>query len=121
MGTYGPPNPKRLRKYALQQRKIKDRLYHTRSTPPPLIRTRSRVRFLLYARHRSWVRAAVCYTMYMSVQWTSVTWYSKLIALVLFVALPFLGFWLGVRYGEARVTATGGIPAAQGSTTPTNQ
>lgn len=32
--------------------------------------------------------------------WGQVTWYSKLIALVLFIALPFLGFWYGMQYGE---------------------
>jgi hypothetical protein len=36
----------------------------------------------------------------MKIAWNKVTWYSKLIALVLFVALPFIGFWLGVKYGE---------------------
>jgi len=36
----------------------------------------------------------------MAVHWNKVTWYSKAIALVLFVALPFVGFWLGVKFGE---------------------
>ncbi len=36
----------------------------------------------------------------MKVQWNTVTWYSKLIALILFVALPFIGFWYGMQYGE---------------------
>jgi hypothetical protein len=36
----------------------------------------------------------------MKVVWNKVTWYSKLIALALFVALPFAGFWLGIQYGE---------------------
>jgi len=33
-------------------------------------------------------------------RWNKVTWYSKLIALALFVALPFIGFWYGTQYGE---------------------
>jgi hypothetical protein len=32
--------------------------------------------------------------------WNKVTWYSKLVALILFVALPFIGFWLGIGYGK---------------------
>lgn len=48
----------------------------------------------------------------MKIQWNKVTWYSKLIALVLFVALPFIGFYYGTQYGKtlgsiAQVTATG--------------
>lgn len=35
------------------------------------------------------------------VKYNQVTWYSKLIALALFVALPFLGFWAGMKYQEA--------------------
>lgn len=37
----------------------------------------------------------------MKVEWNKVTWYSKIIALVLFVALPFAGFYYGTKYGEA--------------------
>ncbi|HEX4104266.1 MAG TPA: hypothetical protein VHZ04_02185 [Candidatus Paceibacterota bacterium] len=33
-------------------------------------------------------------------KWNKVTWYSKLIALILFVVLPFVGFYLGIQYGE---------------------
>ena len=36
----------------------------------------------------------------MTISWNKVTWYSKTIALVLFVALPFIGFWYGTMYGE---------------------
>lgn len=36
----------------------------------------------------------------MNVEWNKVTWYSKIIALVLFVALPFVGFYYGTKYGE---------------------
>ncbi|MGC9599088.1 MAG: hypothetical protein ABSE18_01760 [Minisyncoccia bacterium] len=35
----------------------------------------------------------------MKVEWNKVTWYSKIIAIVLFVALPFIGFYYGIRYG----------------------
>ena len=38
----------------------------------------------------------------MKIEWNKVTWYSKILALALFVALPFAAFWLGVRYGEAK-------------------
>ncbi len=37
----------------------------------------------------------------MKVEWNKVTWYSKVIALILFVALPFIGFYYGVGYGIA--------------------
>lgn len=35
------------------------------------------------------------------IKWNEVTWYSKLLALILFAALPVLGFYLGVRYEKA--------------------
>jgi hypothetical protein len=35
-----------------------------------------------------------------NIEWNKVTWYSKLIALVIFIVLPFFGFWLGIQYGE---------------------
>ncbi len=35
------------------------------------------------------------------IKWREVTWYSRLIAAMLFVLLPFLGFWLGVRYARS--------------------
>ncbi|MEK7187385.1 MAG: hypothetical protein AAB691_00885 [Patescibacteria group bacterium] len=38
----------------------------------------------------------------MTIEWNKVTWYSKLIALVLFVALPLAGFYLGMMYQEMR-------------------
>ncbi len=31
-------------------------------------------------------------------QLNKVTWYSKLIALILFVAMPFIGFYLGMQF-----------------------
>jgi hypothetical protein len=38
----------------------------------------------------------------MKIEWNKVTWYSKIIALALFVALPFAGFVFGIRYGISR-------------------
>ncbi len=35
-----------------------------------------------------------------NLEWNKVTWYSKLLALILFVALPFLFFYYGTQYGE---------------------
>jgi hypothetical protein len=53
----------------------------------------------------------------MKIEWNKVTWYSKLIALGLFVVLPFLGFWLGTQYGENIVLPypDGGAPSASSS------
>ena len=34
-------------------------------------------------------------------KFTQVTWYSKLVALILFIALPFIGFYAGVWYQKA--------------------
>lgn len=42
---------------------------------------------------------------HMKIEWNKVTWYSKLVALALFVALPFIGFWFGIQYGPM-----GGVP-----------
>ena len=39
----------------------------------------------------------------MRVKWNKVTWYSKLFALALFVALPFIGFCLGMQYEGLRL------------------
>jgi hypothetical protein len=36
----------------------------------------------------------------MKIKWNEVTWYSKLIALTLFIVLVYGGFWLGVGYGQ---------------------
>ena len=33
-------------------------------------------------------------------QYNRVTWYSKVIAMILFIALPFIGFYLGMKYQE---------------------
>jgi hypothetical protein len=42
----------------------------------------------------------------MKIQWHTVTWYSKILALVLFVALPFIGFYFGIQYGTAKQSVT---------------
>ena len=47
----------------------------------------------------------------MKIEWNKVTWYSKLLALVLFVTLPFIGFYYGMQYGKI-VVAIGQSPAA---------
>ena len=36
----------------------------------------------------------------MKMEWNKVTWYSKIVALALFVALPFIGFYYGIQYGK---------------------
>ncbi|HVN26804.1 MAG TPA: hypothetical protein VMT99_04130 [Candidatus Paceibacterota bacterium] len=53
----------------------------------------------------------------MKVEWNRVTWYSKLIALVIFVVFPFMGFYWGVGYGEAVILASQeqAPPAAAGT------
>jgi hypothetical protein len=38
----------------------------------------------------------------MPIEYNKVTWYSKILALILFVALPFAGFWLGMKYANTR-------------------
>ena len=53
----------------------------------------------------------------MAIQWNKVTWYSKFIALVLFVALPFVGFWLGIDYGKTLVASSTPITTPTISTT----
>ena len=45
----------------------------------------------------------------MKIEWNKVTWYSKLLALALFVALPFIGFYYGMQYGKI-VGAIGQVP-----------
>lgn len=34
----------------------------------------------------------------MKIEWNKVTWYSRIIALIMFASLPFAGFYLGVLY-----------------------
>jgi len=36
-------------------------------------------------------------------KFNQVTWYSKLLAMILFIALPFLGFYVGMKYERAIV------------------
>jgi hypothetical protein len=45
----------------------------------------------------------------MKIEWNKVTWYSKLLAMVIFVALPFIGFYYGAQYGKI-ITAIGQSP-----------
>lgn len=44
--------------------------------------------------------------MKLSKSWTTVTPLSKLIALILFIALPFIGFYLGLHYQQPLSSAT---------------
>ncbi len=39
------------------------------------------------------------------IQWNKVTWYSKLLAVVVFVATFFFAFYLGAQYEAANLTA----------------
>lgn len=48
----------------------------------------------------------------MKVHWNKVTWYSKLLALIIFVALPFIGFWYGTEYGKTIALLQGGSPTS---------
>ena len=58
----------------------------------------------------------------MKVEWNKVTWYSKVIALVLFIALPFVGFYLGVWYQkEISQTATTGTEKVATSSAAVDQ
>ncbi len=52
-------------------------------------------------------------------KFTQVTWYSKLLALALFVALPFLGFYAGTWYQKNISTETRDV-ATNGSNVATN-
>ncbi len=45
----------------------------------------------------------------MRIEWNKVTWYSKLLALALFVALPFIGFYYGTQYGKT-IAEIGKVP-----------
>lgn len=49
------------------------------------------------------------------IEWNKVTWYSKILALALFVALPFIGFYYGTRYGETvALVNNSGVPQGAG-------
>lgn len=51
----------------------------------------------------------------MKIEWNKVTWYSKFIALALFVALPFIGFYYGTQYGKT-IAMIGQTPIPTGAT-----
>jgi hypothetical protein len=54
----------------------------------------------------------------MKIIWNRVTWYSKLLALAVFLAAPFYGFWLGFMYGSVHqysadiMSVAGRVPKA---------
>ena len=59
----------------------------------------------------------------MKIEWNTVTWYSKLLALALFVALPFVGFYYGIQYGSivsmsSQPSTTAGITSTGYYNTP---
>ena len=56
-----------------------------------------------------------------NIEWRKVTWYSKLIAMVVFIVFPFIGFYYGIGYGEAiqQANQASQIGTTQ-SSTPTN-
>ncbi|HVW82555.1 MAG TPA: hypothetical protein VHC68_01240 [Candidatus Paceibacterota bacterium] len=62
---------------------------------------------------------SACYTCRMALEWNRVTWYSKLLAVLLFLATFAVAFALGREYGllEATPSASVGasLPAGQGS------
>jgi hypothetical protein len=41
----------------------------------------------------------------MKIEMRKVTWYSKALAMAIFVVVPFIAFWLGVQYAELRFAA----------------
>ena len=43
----------------------------------------------------------------MRIKWNEVTWYSKLLALIIFILFPILGFYVGVTYERAELEARG--------------
>lgn len=40
----------------------------------------------------------------MKIEWTKVTWYSRILSLIIFTALPFWGFYLGYNYGQTQIS-----------------
>ena len=56
-----------------------------------------------------------------NIQWNKVTWYSKLIAGIVFVALPFIGFYYGAQYGKVigTVDEQSSLVAQDGASTTT--
>ena len=53
----------------------------------------------------------------MKIEWNKVTALSKAVALALFVALPFIGFWYGIQYGELAAYLRLENPSAATTTT----
>jgi hypothetical protein len=55
-------------------------------------------------------------------KWNEVTWFSKMVALVLFVALPFIGFYYGSEYGKVVASiGTNPMPIAPSTSTALSQ
>lgn len=50
----------------------------------------------------------------MKIEWNKVTWYSKILALALFVTLPFIGFWYGIQYEKSVALVGGGSTSVGG-------
>ncbi len=66
----------------------------------------------MQSRHESrdfslWHTSFACYTTGMKIQWTKVTWYSQIIAIILFVGIFFLGMWIGEKSGASICQALG--------------
>lgn len=54
------------------------------------------------------------------IEWNKVTWYSKLLALIVLVVFPFVGFYWGIHYGEMlQVSRQGTSVSLTGSATQT--
>lgn len=53
----------------------------------------------------------------MKIELNRVTWYSRLLALALVIVLPFLGFWLGMKYQEA-VSPSSSVVSSNPTTQP---
>jgi len=47
----------------------------------------------------------------LSTSLTTVTAFSKTVALILFILLPFIGFYIGMRYQKSLDIASGYVPA----------
>jgi hypothetical protein len=52
------------------------------------------------------------------IQWNKVTWYSKMLAIVLFIALPFAGFYLGIQYDRFTASVVPPQASSEVSVTP---
>jgi hypothetical protein len=56
----------------------------------------------------------------MRIQWNRVTWYSKLLALGLFIALPIMAFWFGFGEGKLVGAAKLAVPAPTATVVPSS-